>query len=431
MRGQKSPWAGWTRAVVALLLGTSGCSIFDNLLVQEPHEFVLESQLLTPGAVPLLVRSMVADFECALPRAITAEALLWDEYMGASANASQEAIDARNLSNGFHALLACPSGPGVNKPLHVARYDAEQLDSLLETLTDAQMPAGITRKLEIGRANIYAGYATILLGEYLCTVTFNIGPELPNTAAFTRAEAHFDKAITVLTEVGTPEANDLINFARVGRARVRLDLKRPADARADALLVPTNFVKNATMSGTLNRTSNTLYQNNVLGNVITIGPKYRNVRFNGVPDPRVSVVNTGLPATNTVVPWWKAMKYPAVNTPVPIATWREARLIVAEGEWAAQNYAAAVAIINELHSRAGVGLPAFASTDPTAIYDQIKYERRAELFLEGQAMWDQLRWNEPLDPAPNTPHHYGGVYGSERCFPLSDTERFNNPNTNH
>ena len=87
-------------------------------------------------------------------------------------------------------------------------------------------------------------------------------------------------------------------------------------------------------------------------------------------------------------------------------------------------------IINEFHAAAG--LAPFSSTDPATIQAQVVEERRRELFLEGQHLYDARRLNLPFDIAPATPYSIsapkGGNYGTERCLPLPDVERLNNPN---
>src|SRR6185436_17605640 len=77
------------------------------------------------------------------------------------------------------------------------------------------------------------------------------GPELQPKAVFELAEAKFTEAIaSATTAANTP----LLNLARIGRARARLDLaKLPGqpvvsakltEARADAAAVPAAFVFN-------------------------------------------------------------------------------------------------------------------------------------------------------------------------------------------
>ncbi|HEX2693819.1 MAG TPA: RagB/SusD family nutrient uptake outer membrane protein, partial [Gemmatimonadaceae bacterium] len=106
--------------------------------------------------------------------------------------------------------------------------------------------------------------------------------------------------------------------------------------------------------------------------------------------------------------------------------YKEAQLIIAEAEGGQT----AVDIINAL--RADAGLPAFSSSDPTAITNEVITARARELFLEGQHLYDVRRLNLPLVPAEGTPYSTvylkGGTYGSERCFPVPDVETLNNPN---
>ena len=40
----------------------------------------------------------------------------------------------------------------------------------------------------------------------------------------------------------------------------------------------------------------------------------------------------------------------------------------------------------------------------------------------------QLSPNLPYTPAPGAPFPHGGFYGDQRCLPLPDVERLNNPN---
>ena len=51
----------------------------------------------------------------------------------------------------------------------------------------------------------------------------------------------------------------------------------------------------------------------------------------------------------------------------------------------------------------------------------------AELFLEGQHLFDIIRFNINIQPAAGTSYHFGGSYGTQTCFPLPAAERLNNP----
>ena len=88
----------------------------------------------------------------------------------------------------------------------------------------------------------YAGYADLLLGEGMCEMTMDNGPKMTRADVFAVAEDRFTDAITRATAVNDAS---ILNMARVGRARARLDLKKLPEAAADANLVPSGFVRNA------------------------------------------------------------------------------------------------------------------------------------------------------------------------------------------
>ncbi|MGI8548515.1 MAG: hypothetical protein ACR2M1_14515, partial [Gemmatimonadaceae bacterium] len=81
------------------------------------------------------------------------------------------------------------------------------------------------------------------------------------------------------------------------------------------------------------------------------------------------------------------------------------------------------------NSRTAAKLPgACQSTDPVTIKNEVIKERSRALYLQGTRAYDIRRLNLDLNPAPGTPYPHGGVYGMERCLPLPDVERNNNPN---
>lgn len=134
------------------------------------------------------------------------------------------------------------------------------------------------------------------------------------------------------------------------------------------------------------------------------------------------VTNANRLGSDNTTALWTQSKYTSRDAPIPLASWQEAQLIIAE----VSGGQTAVDIINTLH--AARGLPDFAGGDSATIMNQVIDERRRELFLQSQRFYDINRFNLPLVPAPGTSYGYkGGFYGDMRCFPLPDVERDNNP----
>jgi hypothetical protein len=223
-------------------------------------------------------------------------------------------------------------------------------------------------------------------------------------------------------------------MAFVGRARARLNQGNTAGARDDALLVPSGFVRNATYSAEPARRRNVVNSQMYVGLFSSVDPSFRGLMFGGVADSRVVVQDAGRNGQDGATRVWRATKYPAINTPIPIASYDEAQLIIAEVDAAAgtpEGTASAVGIINALHTRAN--LPQYAGGTAAEVQAQVREERRRELFLEGHRLNDIIRFNVTLSPAAGTTYPgKGGVYGShvgsQACFPLPDIEKNNNPN---
>lgn len=418
------PRAAAMLAAAAIAPALDACREITSLNQEAPSRVVAD-QLYVPANAQLLTNSAVGDFECALANYVVAAGLVGDELADAQLSQVGWDYDRRTVvpSLTYYASTACGQTqvPGLYAPLSVARYGADRLAAALQGWTDAQVP---NRQALLGQASAYAGYSLVLLGEGMCSAAIDLGPELTRVQLQAEAEARFTTAIAAATA-----ANDTatLNMARVGRARARLDQNRPADALADAALVPDGFVKNATYSTVNARRENLVNTQTYRGNFSTVEPSFRGVAWNGAPDPRVAVVNANAVGQDRATAIWRPAKYPAPASPIPIASWREARLIQAEASAAAGDVPAAVAAINRLHAAAG--LSPYAGGTAVQVLDQVKEERRRELFLEGQRLNDLIRANVLPAPAPGTPFPAkGGTYGSQLCFPLPDLERNNNPN---
>jgi hypothetical protein len=424
-----------TGAAVALTLALAGCS---NLLEQTAPSRVLADNLTTPTNAKLLVDGARASFGCALQAYLTAGGLMTDEMEDHQLAAAAWDYDRRsNVASlgSIYAEAGCDVGQnfGIYRPIQTARYQADYVLEALRGWTDAEVP---DRAELIATAALYSGYGHLILGEGYCTAAIMAptealnasgGAELQPEDVFALAETRFSEAITAAAGNAT-----LLNAARVGRARARLDLaKLPgkpvnsaklAEAGADAAAVTAGF------RYTVPYNIQTGFSSNMLGRRMWewlyygIAPPFQNVTWNGKPDPRVAVTNTGLKGADRAIVW-AADKYPSATTPIPMAHWSEAQLIQAE----AAGGQAAVTIIDRLHQLAGLDPSGVNPNDATAVQNQIILERSREMFLEGHHFYDVKRFNLPYDPPVGTPFAKGGTYGDQRCFPLPDIERTTNP----
>lgn len=402
----------WVPCMV-LVLTLSGC---DSLLEVDLPTRVPDATLDNPALASVLVQGAVSDFECALSNYIPAVGLLTDELIDATGWIAITMWDQRRIfsDNDNLGTANCTTlGYGIYTPLQTARFQAEDVFSRIESFPDA----AVTNKSSLlATAAAYAGYSYILLGEGFCEIAVDGGPGLKPAEVLALAEARFTTAIQLAQASNN---TSILNMARVGRARARLGLGKKAEALADAQLVPQGFVLNASRSAVnsrrWNRTAVDFHRNFFL----SVAPGFRGLTVAGEADPRVPVSDAGRRGHDGSTQVFTQTKYRNDGDAIPIATWQEAQLIIAEVEGGQK----AVEAINRV--RASWNLPAFSSTDAGAIQQQVIEERRRELFLEGHRLGDMLRYTLPFSAGVT---HKGVPFGETRCLPLPDVERLNNPN---
>ncbi|MBI4419805.1 MAG: RagB/SusD family nutrient uptake outer membrane protein [Gemmatimonadetes bacterium] len=400
---------------LTLLSAVTLTSCGDLLDVELPDQ-VVASTLEDPQLAAVLVNGAVGDLECAFVNYAAATGALTDEFDVSTAFIAWTLWDARRIlpNDGSLQGTDCNSGAwSVYGPLQTARVQAERTIKRLENWTDAQVAGRIGL---LSTAYAYAGYAYTLLGEGFCEMSIDVGPLLSPAAVLALAEDRFSTAIT---HARAANNTAILNTALVGRARVRLDLGKGPEAVADAIQVPQGFRRDATYSAANERRWNKVYTRNQRDLYISVTAAFRNLTFGGVADPRVPVVNANRRGHDGLTPLWYQMKYRADRDPIPLASWEEAQLIIAE----VQGGQEAVDAINRIHT--AVGLPPFSSTDPAQIAAQVREERRRQFFADGHRLNDMLRFNLPF---PTGQTLAGFQYGTTTCIPLPDAERNNNPN---
>ncbi len=402
----------------------AACSTASLLDVVAPAN-VPVSRLNEPGNAVLMVHSAIGDFECAFGAAVSVEAIISDELADAQLGAAAWPYDRRDFNtqtNGAYGTGSCTDNqtPGIYAPLSTARWSADHAVTNLTGWTDAQVP---NRMALLAQANLYAGFSYATLGMAMCSAAFDLGPEVQQTGMFALAEARFTAAITAAQ---ASSSTNILRAAYVGRARVRLFLGNKTGAAADAALVPVGFALNSSNDASDNRLYNRIYAITQQFGTYTIEANSRNlVTDRGEVDPRSAAKLVSTRPADAKSPIWVPLKFAAGDAaPMPVARYEEAQLILAE----AQGGASAVSIINALRTAAGL-LSYTGATDAASIQNLIIDERRRALFTEGFRNYDMQRFNVALNPAAGTAYPIkGGTYGTTRCLPLPDVERFNNPN---
>ena len=413
-------------AMMLALMASMGCGSLDRVLAVEPVNRVPALPLeRSPANALLLVNGAVADFECAFGAYVVLGGLIGDELAESRSIAERKPFDQRihTSKERRYAVARCDQ-LGVYTPLQTARVSAERAILLLEAWTDTEVAQ---RRMLVATMHAYAGYATLLLGEGFCTTVLSVldgsgatvhGGEITRDSAFRVAESHYTAAIALAQETG---ASTVLNLAFVGRARARLDRGDLASARGDAIRVPSDFTHVMTASANPLRRQNRAWEEQRAEDIVTVGILYRSLG-----DPRVLV--TDMRRSGPLGAIFFEEKYPTAASPIRIAGGAEARLIVAEADLAAGTTASlesARAIIDAFRARGNQ--PALSASDATTLRAALIDQRRRELFLEGQHLGDIIRYGVALTPAAGAPYPGGGTYGSQRCLPLPDVERDNNP----
>ena len=422
-------------AVIGVLLGAAACDPNKALDVKDV-DVVSPGQLNDKSALPTLRNGVLSTFQLAFSGGadlangghegqVTMSGLLGDEFLNAESFPDRISVDMRDIIPSNLSLVA------LFLDLSRARATGDFASSQYNRLD-----AGAVGQSEVLSL---AAYAYILFAENYCSgVPFSTldannnivyGTSQTRDQVLQTAVAKFDSAITIAT---AKKDADLLNLARVGKARALLDLGQFANAAAAVAQVPTSF------EYLVRSSSNSLRQNNGIwnytANTFAFSVPDRE-GGNGLPylsaaDPRLEVVATGQRGFDRATPFNLQLKYPDQQSNVVLASGIEARLIEAEAALRAGTPGPAFSTLNTL--RAGAGLAPL--TDPgsdVARTTTLFRERAFWMWGTAHRLGDMRRLVRQYSRPQNTvfpvgEYHKGGEYGSDVNFPVSSDER-NNP----
>ena len=410
---------GQALSVMTAALALAACS---NILdVQFPGRIPAD-QLNDPTLAAVLTRSVVSDLECAYNNYTGAGAAHSDEFEASNSNVPGRNWGERTISSDDDDYVTGECGLnsyfGMHTTLQTARLQAEDISGRLAGWTDAQVPG---RASLIATVKTYNGFPYLFMGESFCAVAFDKGAIQPPTAALVLAETKFTEAVAAAQAAGN---TDMLNLARVGLARTKLDLKKYAEAASVAAQVPVGYLKNADRGTETSRRYNKMYYYFTSNAFHTIAQAYR--PGGAASDPRTKVFDTGHGSFNPPIRSWQTSKYAALNSPIRLASGVEARLIQAEGLAETGNVAGAMALVNA--GRAGDSLPPLAAGSTAAAVTIILKERQAVLAFEGgHRLNDLLRRNLPWKGAQGSTkisnEFTGDLYGTTTCWPTPTKEK--------
>ena len=432
------PWSRRVRGLVALsvALGLGGCDTTELLEVDLPGN-VTATDIENPSLAATMRVSAIGDFEWA-----------WDEYVDFAAKHSDEYIQSSGNFTGRRLQLRdIPANlpryqDNIFGRLHRARVMLESNFDRLQSFSDADVQ---NRTQYLAEMRTYGGFIYVVFGEGFC------GTPLDGDGVVRTPDQLQEIAVDQLTEalsmagaLGTARGQELVQAARIGRARAYLNLQQYANAIADAqsIVIDPALDFYATREQGENRRQNSMANTNELdtNQQSTVAPSYRGVQWKGVADPRVVAIETGLIGHDNATIVWRHNKTPesfaaGAAQDVIIASSREARMIIAEASAMTGDLSTAIGILNDFHTAAGI--PPVTAEDLPTQDDVIRHvieERRREFFVEGgHRHRDHLRWRgtpfnipylgEPGSDHPNGVDQYGQVYGTTTCFPIAQNEQ--------
>lgn len=315
--------------------------------------------------------------------------MLVDEWKSADTFVQRDETDQRTVSES-NSLVEV-----AYRDIHRARVQAFDAMNALNTFKP-------TAKGEIGEMWFVKGYSELQSALDFCngqpfadlsSGSPDLGTPLSGSDAFKLALASFDSALAVVSSATDTVSVRVKYSAQVGRGRALLNLGQQAQAGTAVAGIPSSFSFNLTWPGTQGKEDNLIWGLAVSARRYTMqdsadrqGGRIPNgMPFVSAKDPRVPSVQAPKFGFDGSTPYDGEQVFPSFNSPVPVANYVDARLILAESQLAA-NDPAWLATLNAL--RAGpTNIGAITISGMPPLSDPGNQGARIDLLFRERAFW--------------------------------------------
>ncbi|MQA91333.1 MAG: hypothetical protein GEU90_14075 [Gemmatimonas sp.] len=436
---------------LAILVGAVGC---DSLLDVELPSSVSGEALDDPGTAQLQLNAIMGQIECGLS-AYQYHAAGYEDVFemiaGAYGNYSQYAEAPGSLGEDEQCDPDISNFDWYD-PMQIGRASANQL---YDRIQNVWTPESVTNREQIlAQTALYSAVALETFGGVFCEMTVDGGPLMTPDETLAAAEQWATTALEHIGATGDFElANGITGFddeagieefAHALRGRIRWARGNYAGASADIAMVPEGFTAWISREGRPERRNKVYFFSNpgsgrVLPALNTtfwsdpdagfpgffdppayaggdwpnpipftgyldlgIAPNGRALTAEATPYP-VTTAATGAVADNRVPIRFQTVaaggtvlypvpnKYRSEGDDMPLVSWRELELIMAEIE-----PASAVGRVNNLRALHGLPQVTYGPATENEIENMIIEERRRELWLEGRYWVTKLQHTDKL-----------------------------------
>jgi starch-binding outer membrane protein, SusD/RagB family len=315
--------------------------------------------------------------------------MLVDEWKSADTFIQRDETDQRTVSEDNSLVTV------AYRDIHRARIQSYQAAQALATYKPASLG-------EIGEMWFIKGYAELQSALDFCngqpfadlsSGSPDLGTPISGADAFKLAIASFDTALLTVA-AGTDSVSLRVRYAaQVGRGRAFLGLGQQTQAATAVAGIPKTFSFNLTWPGTQGKEDNLIWGLATSARRYTVqdsadrqGGRIPNgMPFVSAKDPRVPTVPTPKFGFDGSTPFDGQLVFPSFNSPVPVANYVDAQLVVAEAQLAA-NDAGWLTTLNAL--RAGpTNIGAITVTGMAALIDPGNASARTDLLFRERAFW--------------------------------------------